>query len=67
MRNEWILEVLADLRRFALLNGLPQLAEQLDDTALVAMAEIATLEGQRHGRDTEAGGDPGGIGAGGQS
>jgi hypothetical protein len=31
------------------------------------MAEIATLEGQRHGRDTEAGGDPGGIGAGGQS
>ncbi len=44
MRSDWILDVLADLRTFALSNDLPALAEQLDDTALVAMAEISALE-----------------------
>jgi hypothetical protein len=42
MRSDWILDVLADLRTFALSIDLPALAEQLDDTALVAMAEIAS-------------------------
>ena len=41
MRSDWIIDVLADLRRFAEANDLPLLAEQLDDTALVATAEIA--------------------------
>ncbi|ASM71245.1 MULTISPECIES: hypothetical protein [Roseobacteraceae] len=41
MKSDWILDVLTDLRTFARANGLPALAEQLDDTAIVAMAEIA--------------------------
>ena len=53
MRSDWILDVLADLRTFALSIDLPALAEQLDDTALVAMAENAALEertqAQAHG------------------
>ena len=40
MRNDWIMDVLADLRSFAASNDLPLLAEQLDDTALVAVAEL---------------------------
>lgn len=67
MRNEWILDVLADLKTFALSNELPLLAEHLDDTALVAMAEIAALEErmkrQMHGHDTDTGTYPGGVGA----
>ncbi len=68
MRNEWILDVLADPKTFALSNELPHLAEHLDDTALVAMAEIASLEErmkrQLHGHDTDFGTHPGGVGAG---
>lgn len=65
MRNDWILDVLADLKTFALSNGLPALAEQLDDTALIAMAEIASLEERtnRHDPDTLTGNHPDGIGA----
>ena len=40
MQSDWILDVLADLRSFALSNGLPSLAAHLDDTALVALAEF---------------------------
>ena len=40
--NEWILDVLSDLRTFAAANGLNVLAEQLDDTRLIAAAEIAS-------------------------
>lgn len=43
MRSDWILDVLADLKAFAQCNDLPALAEQIDDTALVALAEIAAL------------------------
>ncbi|MDG1170468.1 MAG: hypothetical protein P8N14_14820 [Sulfitobacter sp.] len=67
MRSDWILDVLADLRTFALSIDLPALAEQLDDTALVAMAEIAALEertqAQAHGQDTAVGLHSGEIGA----
>ncbi|MCF3593502.1 hypothetical protein LZG00_05775 [Rhodobacteraceae bacterium LMO-12] len=42
MKNDWILDVLADLKTFALSNGLPVLAEQLEDTAIVAAAELAS-------------------------
>ncbi|MBB4174792.1 hypothetical protein [Sulfitobacter noctilucicola] len=44
MRSDWILDVLADLKTFALSVDLHALAEQLDDTAIVAMAEIASLD-----------------------
>ena len=40
--NEWILDVLSDLKTFAAANGLSVLAEQLDDTRLIAAAEIAS-------------------------
>jgi len=44
MSNDWILDVLADLKSFALRNNLSALAEQLDDTTLVAATEIASKE-----------------------
>jgi hypothetical protein len=40
--NEWILDVLADIKAFATANDLRALAEQLDDTTLIAAAEIAS-------------------------
>jgi hypothetical protein len=42
MNNKWILDVLTDLKAFAHLNGLPGLATELDRTARVAEAEIAS-------------------------
>ncbi len=45
MSNSWILDVLADLKSFAIRNEMPALAEQLDDTTLVAATEIASKEG----------------------
>lgn len=45
MQYAWILDVLTDLRAFAVQNGLPALAEQLDDTSLLAAAEIAQISG----------------------
>ncbi|UWQ92206.1 hypothetical protein QEZ52_05345 [Aliisedimentitalea scapharcae] len=41
--NDWILDVLVDLKSFASANGLGVLAEQLDDTMLIAAAEIASV------------------------
>ncbi len=45
MQQEWVLDVLTDLRTFAQQNGMFHLSEQLDDTLLVAAVEIAA-----HGR-----------------
>ena len=50
MQKDWILDVLADLRAFAMSNDLPALAEQLDDTALVALAEISQRGGNGPGQ-----------------
>ncbi|MCZ0811540.1 MAG: hypothetical protein ACQEVT_03615 [Pseudomonadota bacterium] len=47
MKNEWILDVLADLEAFARQNGLAALATQLHDTRLLAVLELA--------RDSEQG------------
>lgn len=44
MAQDWIVDVLADLRSFATQNGLTALAEQLDDTILVAATELAQGE-----------------------
>jgi len=46
MANDWILDVLADLKTYAKKNGLPALADQLDETLLVAATEIASSEGE---------------------
>ncbi len=43
-QNEWILDVLSDLRTFAAANGMSTLAEQLDDTKLIAATEIASQQ-----------------------
>ncbi len=45
-QNEWILDVLSDLSAFAVENGLIALAEQLDDTKLIAAAEIASMKAE---------------------
>ena len=47
MSGDWILDVLTDLKSYAQKNGLPVLAEQLDDTRLVAAAELSTLDAKR--------------------
>ncbi|MFC3118149.1 hypothetical protein [Jhaorihella thermophila] len=59
MRNDWILDVLADLKNFASANGLPALAEQLGDTTLVAAAEIASRHLEETGGRVETGGESG--------
>lgn len=46
MKNDWILDVLADLKMFAKENGLVALAEQLDDTTLIAATELTSLGGR---------------------
>ena len=48
--QDWIIDVLSDLRRFAHENALPILAAQLEHTAMVAEAEIAPA-----GKGTERG------------
>lgn len=45
-QNEWILDVLSDLSAFAVENGLTALAEQLDDTKLIAAAEITSRKNE---------------------
>ncbi len=42
VQNDWILDVLADLKAFALANDLGALAKQLDDTSVIAAVEIAS-------------------------
>jgi len=51
MQDEWILDVLTDLRAFAQKNGLGLLAEQLDDTRLVAASELALMGEGKHADD----------------
>ena len=42
MKYDWILDVLVDLRRFAQVNGLDTLAQELEQTRQVASVEIAS-------------------------
>jgi len=46
MANEWILDVLADLKAFARNNGLPAVASGIDDLSVVASAELRSAEGE---------------------
>ena len=50
MGHEWIIDVLTDLKTFAVANDLDALAIQLDDTQLIALAEIAS-HGKGSGRE----------------
>lgn len=43
MGHNWIIDVLADLKAFAQENDLALLAGQLDEAALIARAEIASM------------------------
>lgn len=43
VKNNWLLDVLTDLKTFASVNGLPALAAQLDDTHRTAAAELEAL------------------------
>lgn len=56
MKYDWILDVLADLKTFAAANGLDALAEQLDDTRLLAATEIVSkaekVGARAHGEET---------------
>ncbi|MDP4034092.1 MAG: hypothetical protein Q8P60_14800 [Pseudorhodobacter sp.] len=46
MRHDWVFDVLKDLRSYALKNGLPLLAVQVEDTLRVARAEIAASDAE---------------------
>ena len=46
MANDWIIDVLADLKTFAAKNGLSALASQLDDAILIAATEITSMNGK---------------------
>lgn len=52
MQNEWIIDVLGDLRAFAADNGLASLASQIEEALVVAALEIA----QDTDGDTQVGG-----------
>lgn len=41
MQHDWVMNVLADVKTFAQCNGLDRLAEHLDDTMMVATAELS--------------------------
>lgn len=59
METDWILDVLADLRTFARQNGLPALAEQIDETCLLAAVEIASTAEGLPGHERRAAGEAG--------
>ncbi len=46
MTENWMIEVLADLRKFAKNNRMGKLAEQLDDTIHIAASEMAPSVGE---------------------
>ena len=49
MKNDWIIDVLVDLKKFSARNRLNHLAEHLDDTIMVATTELAsTVQAKRH-------------------
>lgn len=47
MGNDWIIDVLADVRTFARRNDMPQLCAQLDEAMLVAATEVSDLRQRR--------------------
>ena len=49
MKKDWMIDVLADLRAFALNNKMTVLAEHLDDAILVAATELKWLSSEETG------------------
>ena len=66
MNNEWMIDVLADLRKFAQKQAMLELAEHLDDAIMLATVEIKNHTGGRgHGvgvNDTKTGSVSGTLG-----
>lgn len=65
MQHDWILDVLADLQQFASANGLNTLAEQLEDTTLIAAADLMSMQGGTARKNGDTGGyrpNSGGVG-----
>jgi hypothetical protein len=56
MNHEWLIQEIAGLRDFAALNGLPRLAEALDQARLVALVELASAPGGADGPAPEGAG-----------
>lgn len=61
MRQDWMIDFLADLRSFVKQNGMKTLSKQLNDTILVAAAELSQ---GAHGGNVTATGYSVGDGAG---
>jgi hypothetical protein len=59
MRNEWMLDVLADLKTFSMENGLTITGRQLDLVAALAAAEMASVQGTAHESVQQVIGDAG--------
>lgn len=58
MSKDWIIEVLGDLRGFAVMNDLPTLAVQLEEAIVIAIAEVgqddpAPSQAGAHGAQAE--------------
>ena len=49
MANEWILDVLADLREFAAKNGLGLTEQYLDQTLIAVAKDLASVQGIAQG------------------
>ena len=49
----WIVEVLSDIKRFAEMNGLPRLAQELEATLVVARTEAMPRGHGAHLRKTK--------------
>ena len=45
MKQDWMIQVLNDLREFAALNGLEDLVSKLDETTVVARSSMGRGEG----------------------
>ena len=54
MRHDWIFDVLTDLRRYALQNGLRDLAEQVEIALRTARRDLATADRSHAGKDALA-------------
>lgn len=64
MSDDWIIDVLADLKSYAEMNGMPAVAASLEDATLVALAEMGSFQARgrsgmgsvmRAGHDGDAG------------
>ncbi|GKY88066.1 hypothetical protein [Sinisalibacter aestuarii] len=59
MAQDWIVDVLADLRAYAEMGGLPATAASLEDAMLIALAETASIAPAGEADEGTAPRDPG--------